>query len=110
MLHLRCCTLRKLFPFIDAGFQRELMPVACVKSSPDKSSLFLKNSHKKSHSACFVSNFHVIASHGFYLTTLQKSTPPKSVHPLQLNFQINKWMLATAKVRRILSCNVYACK
>ena len=42
MLHLRCYTLRKLFAFIDAAFQREPMSAACVKSSPDKHSLFLK--------------------------------------------------------------------
>ena len=49
MLHIRCFTLRKLFidagylliPFIDAGFQKEPISVACVKSSPNKYSLLL---------------------------------------------------------------------
>ena len=40
MLHLICYTLRKLFPFIDAGFHREPMSAACVKISPDKHGLF----------------------------------------------------------------------
>ena len=48
MRQLRCYTLRKLFLFIDAGFQREPMSVACLKSSPDKHSLFFKNSPNKS--------------------------------------------------------------
>ena len=50
MLNIRCFTLRKLFidagylliPFIDAGFQREPISAACVKSSPDKYNLLLK--------------------------------------------------------------------
>ena len=42
VLHLRCYTLRKLFPFTDVGFQREPMSVACVKGIPDKHNLFIK--------------------------------------------------------------------
>ena len=54
MLHLRCYTLKKLFPFTGAGFQREPMSVACVKSSTDRHSLFFKNSHNKSHSGLYL--------------------------------------------------------
>lgn len=41
MFHLKCYTLRKLFPYLDAGFQREPKSLSCVKSNPDKHSLFL---------------------------------------------------------------------
>ena len=100
MFHLRCYTLRKLFQFIDAGFQREPMSAACVKSSPDKNSLFFLK--KK------IATINHI--HGFYLTALQKTTPPKSLHLPQLSFQINKLILAETKISRILSRKVYACK
>ena len=43
-------------------------------------------------------NFHAIASHGFYLRIVQKTTPPNLQYLLQLNFQIDKFMLAAAKV------------
>ena len=87
------------------------MSVACVKSTPDKQSLFLKNSRNKSKfMTCFASNFQVISRHGSYYTTLQKNTHPKSLHLPQLNFKINKSILAAAKVIRILSRNVYASK
>ena len=94
----------KFFPFIDAGFSRESMSAACVKSSPDTNSLFFKINHNKiTFRPSFASNFYV-------KKTLQKTTPAKSLHLPQMNLQINKSTLATAKVSRILSCNVYACK
>ena len=40
MFHLPCYTLKKSFPFIDTGFQEDPISTACVKSSPEKHSLF----------------------------------------------------------------------
>ena len=93
MFHLRCYTLRKLLPFIDAGFQGEQISVAFVKSNPVNKVCFFKQTQQITFRACFASNFYVIASHRFYLTTLQKTTPPKSLYLPQLNFQINKSVL-----------------
>ena len=42
--------IKKLFPFMDAGFQREPMAVTYVKSSPNKHSPFFLKSHIKSQS------------------------------------------------------------
>ena len=90
--HLPCYTLKKLFPFIDAGFQEDPISAACVKSSPDKHSLFFKNSHNKLHTGP------VIATHGFYLKSLEENTHPNSLHLPRLNFQINRSMLAMQKL------------
>ena len=42
--------IKKLFPFMDAGFQREPMAMTYVKSSPNKHSPFFLKSHIKSQS------------------------------------------------------------
>ena len=110
MFHLRCYTLRKFFPFMDAGFQREPMSVTFVRNSPINVVCFLTIPTISHIQGLFCLTYSPDSKPGVLLINSAKTTPPKSLHILQLNFQTNKSILAAAKVCYILSRNGYACK
>ena len=110
MFHLRCYTLRKFFPFMDAGFQREPMSVTFVRNSPINVVCFLTIPTISHIQGLFCLTYSPDSKPGVLLINSAKTTPPKFLHILQLNFQTNKSILAAAKVCYILSRNGYACK
>ena len=100
--------LIKIFSFIDAGL-REPMSTTCVKGSPDKHSLFLKKPQQITFRACFASNFHVIPSHGFYLTILKSAAFYTQRSCLQIAAKLHQKFRSNSakKIKLFLTINFF---